>query len=52
MDMYPSKFISMSSCIIFVKSNVNSNYEILLLKRSPDISFSGFYTFPGGKIEK
>ena len=28
------------------------DYQILMLKRNPNISFGNFYAFPGGNIEK
>jgi len=28
------------------------DYEVLMLKRNPKISFGGYYVFPGGMIEK
>ena len=28
------------------------DYEVLMLKRNPKISFGNYYVFPGGMIEK
>jgi 8-oxo-dGTP pyrophosphatase MutT (NUDIX family) len=54
---FPSKYISVSSSVILVRKHaqpqVNSqDYQILLLKRNPNISFGGLYAFPGGMVEK
>ena len=58
---FPSKYIPVSSSVIIIRrqataaterSSDRSDYEILLLKRNPKISFGNFYAFPGGMIEK
>ena len=32
--------------------NDKSDYEVLILKRSSNISFASYYAFPGGNLEK
>ena len=50
---FPSKYIPTSSSVIIVRpQKVRNDYEVLLLKRNPKISFGNFYAFPGGMIEK
>ena len=62
---FPSKYIPVSSSVIIIRRQATaaaagaterpsdrSDYEILLLKRNPKISFGNFYAFPGGMIEK
>ena len=43
-----------SSSIVFVReaSHVESDYEVLLLKRSENIFLGGWYAYPGGNLEK
>ena len=51
---FPSKFIPVSSSVIIVRRSLLKapcDYEILLLKRNPKISFGNYYAFPGGMIE-
>ena len=52
-DAYPAKFIASSSSVLLVRESKLKlgEFEILLLKRSPKISFANYYAFPGGKIE-
>jgi len=54
---YPSKFISLSASVILVRPFDNPkssflDYQILMLKRNPNLSFGGYFAFPGGMIEK
>ena len=49
---WPSKVVELSACVIMIRSALKSNnYEVLLLKRAENISFGGYSSFPGGKIE-
>ena len=43
-----------SSSIIYVReaSHPESDYEVLLLKRSENIFLGGWYAFPGGNLDK
>lgn len=34
-----------------VSTNHGYNYKVLLMKRSPNLIFGGFYAFSGGKVE-
>jgi 8-oxo-dGTP pyrophosphatase MutT (NUDIX family) len=57
---FPSKSIPISSSVIIVRRaqalqstlKKQSDYEVLLLKRNPKISFGNFFAFPGGMVEK
>lgn len=55
---FPSKYISVSSSVILIRKHTQQtalstqDYQILLLKRNPKISFGGLYAFPGGMVEK
>jgi hypothetical protein len=63
---FPTKFINVSSAVIIVRRTAKSkksfphikkgvkpcDYEVLMLKRNPKISFGNYYVFPGGMLEK
>ena len=48
MSLLASRRFSVAGAVILVD---RKTYEILLLKRSPKISFGGYFAFPGGVIE-
>jgi 8-oxo-dGTP pyrophosphatase MutT (NUDIX family) len=49
-----SKVTDLSSCVVMVREarTTANNYEILLLKRTQNLAFGGYYAFPGGKLDK
>ena len=55
--IYPSKHIPLSACVLLIRpklgknENTPLNYELLILRRNPKISFGNYYAFPGGMIE-
>ena len=56
---YPPKFRPLSSCVMLVrprgkdsKRKSEFDYEILILKRAPNISFGNLWAFPGGVVEE
>lgn len=54
--LFPTKYIRVSSSVILVRKSatptMGQDYQILLLKRNPGISFGGLYAFPGGMVEQ
>ena len=65
---FPTKFINVSASVIIIRRQAQAqanqtfahlknglkpcDYEVLMLKRNPKISFGNFYVFPGGMLEK
>ena len=56
---YPPKFRPLSSSIIMVRpresapeGNSKFDYQILIVKRTANISFANVWAFPGGVVEK
>ena len=41
-----------SASLILCRESSNNGFEILMIRRSLKVSFSGIYIFPGGSLEE